>query len=226
VKRASAISPSRFGKFWRLGKCLARRIAIAGSRFGAIAMINGWMKIGIQRWWMAGLVSGWLVLLAPFTFAQNTEPPPSASSPAQPQPGQKPGLLEAIGRWFDQGAADIRSHMGDAKQKIDALNDEAAANSKNFGDKAAEVTKGAVDAVTKLPPVARVMSGRENCVTAPNGAPDCLAAAEALCRKHGYSTGKSMDFTSAEECPTRVLLGQQTRAECTTVTFISRALCQ
>ena len=115
--------------------------------------------------------------------------------------------------------------MGDAKQKIDALNDEAAANSKNFGDKAAEVTKGAVDAVAKLP-TARVMSGRENCITAPNGAPDCLAAAEALCRKHGYSTGKSMDFTSAEECPARVLLGQQPRAECTTVTFISRALCQ
>jgi len=204
---------------------LARRIAIVGSRFGAIAMINGWMKIGIQKRWMAGLVSGWLVLLAPYTFAQNTAPSPPASSPAQPQQGQKPGLFDAIGRWFDQGAANFRSHMGGAKQKIDALNDEAAANSKNFGDKAAEVTKGAVDAVAKLP-VARVMSGRENCITAPNGAPDCLAAAEALCRKHGYSTGKSMDFTSAEECPARVLLGQQTRAECTTVTFISRALCQ
>ena len=62
---------------------------------------------------------------------------------------------------------------------------------------------------------------------APNGAPDCLAAAEALCRKHGFASGKSMDSTSAEECPTRVLLsGRQPGVECPTVTFISRAMCQ
>ena len=174
---------------------------------------------------MACLVSGWLWLFAPFTFAQNAAPPPPAPSSAQPQPGQKPGLFEALGRWFDQGAANFRAHMRGAKQKLNDLNDEAAANSKNFGDRAAEVTKGAVDAVAKLP-TARVMSGRESCAVAPNGAPDCISAAEALCRKHGYSTGKSMDFTSAEECPPRVLLGQQSRAECTNVTFISRALCQ
>jgi hypothetical protein len=70
------------------------------------------------------------------------------------------------------------------------------------------------------------MSGRERCVNAPNGAPDCVTAADALCRKHGYSSGKSIDFTSAEECPARTLLGQASRDECTTVTFISRAMCQ
>jgi hypothetical protein len=54
-----------------------------------------------------------------------------------------------------------------------------------------------------------------------------VVAADALCRKHGFSSGKSMDFTSAEECPTRVYLsGRQAEADCTTVTFISRALCQ
>jgi hypothetical protein len=62
---------------------------------------------------------------------------------------------------------------------------------------------------------------------APNGAPDCIVAAQELCRKHGFSTGKSMDFTSAEECPAKVYLpGRQTAADCTTVTFISRAMCQ
>src|SRR5690349_11889936 len=66
--------------------------------------------------------------------------------------------------------------------------------------------------------------GRERCIAAPNGAPDCVSAAEALCRKHGFTSGKSMDFTSAEECPVRTLLGQN--EECTTVTFISRAMCQ
>ena len=91
------------------------------------------------------------------------------------------------------------------------------------GKSAAEATKNAVDAVAKLP-AARMMKGRERCANAPNGAPDCLSAAEALCRKHGFNSGKSMEFTSAEECPVRTLLGQSD--QCTMVTFISRAMCQ
>jgi hypothetical protein len=35
-----------------------------------------------------------------------------------------------------------------------------------------------------------------------------------------------MDFTSAEECPAKILLGQASRDACTTVTFINRAMCQ
>ena len=76
-------------------------------------------------------------------------------------------------------------------------------------------------------PTTRVMTGRERCVAAPNGAPDCAVAAEALCRKHGYSSGKTIDFTSAEECPPRAFLsGRPGEAECRTVTFINRAMCQ
>ena len=70
----------------------------------------------------------------------------------------------------------------------------------------------------------RMVQGRERCVTAPNGAPDCAAAADAMCRKNGYASGKSMDFTSADECPAKTLLGQS--GECGTVTFINRAMCQ
>jgi hypothetical protein len=80
--------------------------------------------------------------------------------------------------------------------------------------------------VVKLP-ATRIMKGNERCTVAPNGAPDCIAAAEALCRKHGFSSGKSLEFTSAEECPARVhLSGRQSEADCRTVTFISRAMCQ
>jgi hypothetical protein len=115
---------------------------------------------------------------------------------------------------------------------MDDLGSDTAANRRQLGDRAAEVgkgaadaTKSAVDAVVKLP-AARVMSGRERCVTAPNGAPDCLAAAEALCRKHGFASGKSMEFTQAEECPARAFLAGRQGGECVTVTFISRAMCQ
>jgi len=153
-------------------------------------------------------------------------------------------VFEAIGRWFDNGANSFRDHLRGAKRRMDELGDNAAANNKAISDQAAKMgqgaadvgkgaadatmnamdaTKNAVGAVAKLP-TARMMSGRERCIAAPNGAPDCVSAAEALCRKHGFTSGKSMDFTSAEECPVRTLLGQSN--ECTTVTFISRAMCQ
>jgi hypothetical protein len=177
---------------------------------------------------LACLVSFWLLLPAPLAFAQDAAPPPPAPAPVAPP--QQPGVFEAIGRFFDQGSQNFRDHLRGAKQKMDNLNDDAAANSKGFSENAAKVgqgaadaTKNAMDAVAKLP-TARLMSGRERCANAPNGAPDCVAAAEALCRKHGYNSGKSMDFTSAEECPIKTVLGQTN--ECTTITFISRAMCQ
>ena len=183
----------------------------------------------------ACLVSCWLLLPAPLALAQDAAPPPAAAAPVAPQ--QKPGLFESIGRWFDQGASNVRDHLRGAKRKMDDLGDNAAANSRGFSENAAKVgqgaadvgkgaadaTKNAMDAVAKLP-TARMMSGRERCADAPNGAPDCVAAAEALCRRHGFASGKSMDFTSAEECPVKTILGQT--QECTTVTFISRAMCQ
>lgn len=190
---------------------------------------------------MACLAGGWLLLAAPVAFGQQTAPsaqqaaaPAQQAAPsAQPAPAEKPGLFRSIGRWLSQGAANFRDHLRGAKRRMDDIGEEAATNSKNLSDKAARVgktaadaTKTAVDAVAKLP-TARVMSGHERCAVAPNGAPDCLAAAQALCRKHGYASGTSMDFTSAEQCPPRVLLsGQESRLGCTTVTFISRAMCQ
>jgi hypothetical protein len=185
----------------------------------------------------ACLVWCWLLLPATAALAQDAAPPAAA-------PAQKPGVFESIGRWFDQGASNFRDHLRGAKRKMDDLGDDAAANNKGISENAAKIgqgaadvgkgaadatmsamdaTKNAVGAVAKLP-TARMMSGRERCNTAPNGAPDCVSAAEALCRKHGFTSGKSMDFTSAEECPVRTLLGQTN--DCTTVTFISRAMCQ
>ena len=178
-----------------------------------------------MRKWRTAALAVAALMLAPVAAAQE-------AAPAQPPPVPRdnPGLIGAIGRFFDQSATNFRDSLEGAKRRMDDLGDEAVANTREIneraaavGKNAAEVTKGAVDVMTK----SRVMSGRERCTTAPNGAPDCVAAAEQLCRKHGYTTGKSMDFTSAEECPAKVYLGgQQTAPECYTVTFISRAMCQ
>jgi hypothetical protein len=192
-------------------------------------MRSSWTKIEIRPWVAPAFLAAGL-MLAPCAWAQDAAPPPAP-------PQQKPGVFESIGRWFDNGASNFRDHLRGAKRRMDELGDDAAANNKAISDQAAKMGQGAADvgkgaadatvnamgAVAKLP-TARMMSGREQCATAPNGAPDCVSAAEALCRKHGFSSGKSMDFTSAEECPVRTLLGQT--ENCTTVTFISRAMCQ
>ena len=192
-------------------------------------MRSSWTKIEIRRRVAPACLAVGL-MLAPCAWAQDAAPPPAP-------PQQKPGVFESIGRWFDNGASNFRDHLRGAKRRMDELGDDAAANNKAISDQAAKMGQGAADvgkgaadatvnamgAVAKLP-TARMMSGRERCIAAPNGAPDCVSAAEALCRKHGFTSGKSMDFTSAEECPVRTLLGQSN--ECTTVTFISRAMCQ
>lgn len=172
---------------------------------------------------------------------QQAVPQPDAgSAPAAPPRPESRGLFEAIGRWFDQGTAGFRSHLSGAKTSIDEFNQRAEETRKSIGDSASEFGKNALGAgiaatdatrdamgqMAKLP-MARVVQGRERCMTAPNGAPDCIAAAETLCRKQGFATGKSVDFTSAESCPVRTWLGgRQTEGECTTTTFVSRAMCQ
>jgi hypothetical protein len=191
---------------------------------------------------VAGCFAAMMLLTHVAGAQQQTEPPPEPNPPAavsQPKPEPR-GFFEAIGRWFDEGTAGFRSHVVGAKTSMDEFNQRAEETRKSIGDSAAEISKNAVGAgvsaadatrdavgaVAKLP-MARVVQGRERCMTAPNGAPDCLAAAEALCRKQGFTTGKSVDFTSAESCPVRTYLGgKQSENDCTTVTFISRAMCQ
>lgn len=194
------------------------------------------------------------MLFVPAVLAQNAPAPlpPIQSAPlpeatpapsASPRPVDKPGLFEAIGRWIDRGNDSLRDHLRGARRRVD----ETAESSRQIGDKATDIgkgaaelgkgavdvtkgaveaTRGAIDTVVRLP-AARIINGHERCGVAPNGAPDCVAAAEALCRRQGFSSGKSLDFTSAEECSARVMLsGRQSNNDCVTVTFISRAVCQ
>ena len=175
----------------------------------------------------AGLAIGWLTLAAPLVPAQAQSLPSETAAPTQSAPVKKPGLFEAIGRWLDEGATKIRNHLRSAKERSDKLSDQAAAERKKIDKSIEEAAKAAAESIPKIPPVAHPIDGHERCALAPNGAPDCLAAAERLCRQNGFASGKSLEFTSAEECPAHVVLaGRRSGAECTTVTFITRALCQ
>jgi len=133
-----------------------------------------------------------------------------------------PDLFGGIARWFDRQAAKIGSGFKDAGSQVENFGREAGVAAKTT----VEGAKGAADSVARIPS-ARVVKGHAKCKVAPNGAPDCLAAAHALCRSKGFESGKSVDMTTAEVCPAQVYLsGRNDGAGCHTETFVSRVLCQ
>jgi hypothetical protein len=139
---------------------------------------------------------------------------------------EAPGFFESIGRWFDQQASKIKSTFGGAGSTVEQFGHEAGIAASTTVGTAKDVAKDAADAVARLPS-ARVVSGHEKCRIAPNGAPDCGAAADAMCRTKGFKSGSSVDMTTAEVCPPKVLMaGRMSGPGCHTETFVSSALCQ
>lgn len=142
----------------------------------------------------------------------------AAQQPAPAAPAQRTGFIDAVSNWF----SDIGSTFKDAGKDVVKFGDKAV-------DAGRDTVNGAQDAATSVAriPGARVVSGHEKCLLAPNGAPDCNAAAAAMCKAKGLGSGKSLDMTTAEVCPPEVYLaGRRTGPGCTTDTFVSRALCQ
>lgn len=138
------------------------------------------------------------------------------------KPHEDTGFFASIGRWFDEQSAKFNSNLRTMGSGVDNFGREAGIAARTTVDGA----KDAADAVARIP-AARVMRGHVKCTLAPNGAPDCLAAADALCKAKGFESGKSVDMTTAEVCPAQVYLsGRNSGPECRTETFVSRALCQ
>ena len=169
----------------------------------------------------AGLVIAALLCLNAGAASQQPTPPPSASTVEQeeqpradaiagarapPEPTAKRGVFEAIGRWIGSPLAGIKGWWN-------VKSESASEETKTPGG---------------LLPNANIVSGRERCEIAANGAPDCRRAIETLCRSKGFSAGKSLDVQQVERCPTRVWLsGAQPRpGDCRTESHVQRALCQ
>jgi len=162
------------------------------------------------------LAAGCVMLYA----ATASEPSGATETWAAPALGaDSPGFLDAINRWIDESAANFKSGMKGTQDALTGLGTSAS--------DAAKAAKDATDALAKLPG-ARVVPGRELCQNAPNGSPDCRAAAEAICHSKGFGTGKSLDTQSAQKCPARVWLSGRPPAEgeCPTETHVIRAVCQ
>ena len=152
------------------------------------------------------LFAGAIMLMSALAAAQDGSAPKSPESP---------GFFGSIANWFG-------STFNAAGKGVATFGHEAGVAAKTTVDTA----KDAAGAVARIPGV-RVMTGHEKCQNAPNGAPDCQAAATSLCKAKGFDSGKSMDMTTAEVCPPKVLLsGRTSGPECKDETFVSRALCQ
>lgn len=92
---------------------------------------------------------------------------------------------------------------------------------------AMEVTKNAASAIVRLPGT-RVVDIHETCAKAPNGAPDCSAAAATGCRAKGFSGGNPLDVRTAQKCDAAP--GQSSNVAgavaCSSEAVVIRAVCQ
>jgi hypothetical protein len=168
---------------------------------------------------LLALACAWLAVAAlDITHAQQPQ-----SQPAQKEESKATEFFGSIGRWLDESFAKMGSGFKDAKSGVDNFGREAGVAAKSTVDAA----RDAADSVSRLSN-AKVIRGHQNCTVAANGAPDCIAAATAICKANGFQDGKSTDMTTAEECPAQVMLGRRAAepGECKTVYFVTRALCQ
>ena len=209
-------------------------------------MISGTRSssLGLPRATLA-LAGAVLLLLTLAAGAQTAKPAPPAREVA---PVSQPGMLESVGRWFRnsfgyvgsnvEGARDAVSGMGEragsatrnaANAATGAAKDAANAATgaaKNAASAASGAAKDAAGAVARLPG-SRVVKGHERCVVAPNGAPDCQQAAEAVCRTRGFTGGASVDIQSAKECPMEALLSRgEKKSSCPVNSYVTSAVCQ
>ena len=160
------------------------------------------------------LFAGAIVLMSALAVAQEGS--------SAPKTNEETNFFGAIVRWFDQTAANMNSTFMDVRKKFDKFGREADVAAKTT----IEGAKDAANAVARIS-IARVIVGHEKCKNAPNGAPDCVAAANTMCKAQGFDSGKSVDMTTHEVCPPKVLLsGRSSGSECRNETFVSRVLCQ
>lgn len=191
----------------------------------ARAALGGLLAMGLASGSLAALAQEQRQFQAQEPRQEQRQEQRQAQTPASRGPeaaADEPGVFEGLSRWFDRQADHLGSTFKDAGKGVENFGREAGVAAQSTVDGA----KDAAGAMVRIP-TARVVTGHEKCRVAPNGAPDCVAAATAMCKKRGFESGKSADMTTAEVCPAQVYLsGRSSGTECRTETFVSRAFCQ
>jgi hypothetical protein len=160
---------------------------------------------------------------------QQLAPPEQAPAAGQQQ---QPGAFEQVGRWWDQSISTMNQSISNMNNSWkDTFKSTWPDTSKSTSEAASDMMKGAADAANAMSKKlggTRLIAGPMVCPLAPNGAPDCRAAAERLCKQHGYKTGSSVDYVTAEKCPPEVTIAgrRPVEGECPIEHAVTKALCQ
>jgi hypothetical protein len=163
------------------------------------------------------------------TTAQPTTAQPTTAQP--PSASYQPGFIDAFGRFIGESASKLNSRLKSTNETLGNLSSQTTGAAKDAAEGAAQAAVGtakqAAGAIVGLPSQ-HIVTGRERCAAAANGAPDCRAAADAACRAKGFAAGKGLDTQSAQKCPARVWLSGRLPADgdCQLETFVTRVVCQ
>src|SRR5205807_10430085 len=95
--------------------------------------------------------------------------PPPVAQPAPPPPtvNYQPGFIDVFGRFIGDSADKLNSQLKSANQTLGDLGGQTSEAAKG----AVGTAKDAADTIIGLPN-ARIITGRERCAAAANGAPD------------------------------------------------------
>jgi hypothetical protein len=163
--------------------------------------------------WACVLMVGTSVLAqdAPSGPAPSSDRAQGESAPA----GNRPGFLEALGRMFSgsQEAPDPS-----VKSTGDALG--------NLGSQAIDAARDTANTIAAVPG-ARIVTGRQMCPFASNGAPDCQQGVEVLCKSQGFNAGKVLEIKSGVRCSAKAWVdsGFKKKEACRTETYVTRGAC-
>lgn len=157
---------------------------------------------------------------APPAVAPSVAPPPAPAAPR----AENPGLINEIGKLLERRQPlfpplTLPQSQQPPPEPSPAATDHAA-------PKGTPDSSGLPGIGLKIP---SMQTSREKCPVAANGASDCKAAADALCRAHGYKQGKSTDSDATQKCSAEALLLSGRKSQpgaCRTDYFVTRAWCQ
>jgi hypothetical protein len=163
----------------------------------------------------------------PLTAARDTDAGFATARCGAANPSFRPGFIDVFGRFIGDSAAKLNSQLKTTNETLGSIGSQTSDAAKDAAMGAVGTAKNAAGTIIGLPS-ARIVSGRERCAAAPNGAPDCRAAADAACRAKGFGSGRGLDPQSVQKCPARVWLSGHLPAEgeCPLETFVTRAVCQ
>lgn len=163
--------------------------------------------------------------------AVETAPPATVAPPppAAPRP-ENPGLINEIGKLLERRQPLFPPLTLPQPQQPAPEPAPAAADHVGLGGDPGPSGQPGNSGLPRIDlRIPSMQAGREKCPLAANGASDCKAAADALCRAHGYKDGKSTDTDATQKCSAEALLLSGRKSQpgaCRTDYFVTRAWCQ